>query len=55
MAGAAASPVGGEGYVGGAGGRVGRTTFGASAPAKDLYGHFAITAEAGVEAATARL
>ena len=34
---------------------VGMTGFGASAPAKDLYPHFGITAEAVVEAVTARL
>ncbi len=33
---------------------VGMSTFGASAPAKDLYKHFGITAEAVVEAATRR-
>ena len=31
------------------------TSFGASAPAKDLYKHFGITAEAVVEAASKRL
>ena len=34
---------------------VGMTTFGASAPAKDLYKHFGITAEAAVNAALKRL
>jgi transketolase len=34
---------------------VGMSTFGASAPAKDLYKHFGITAEAVVEAASRRL
>jgi len=34
---------------------VGMSTFGASAPAKDLYPHFGITAEAVVEAASKRL
>jgi transketolase len=34
---------------------VGMTTFGASAPAKDLYRHFGITAEAAVNAALKRL
>ncbi len=34
---------------------VGMTSFGASAPAKDLYKHFGITAEAVVEAASKRL
>jgi transketolase len=31
------------------------STYGASAPAKDLYKHFGITAEAVVEAASKRL
>jgi transketolase len=34
---------------------IGMSTFGASAPAKDLYKHFGITAEAVVEAASKRL
>jgi transketolase len=34
---------------------VGMSTFGASAPAKDLYKYFGITAEAVVEAASRRL
>ena len=34
---------------------VGMNSFGASAPAKDLYKHFGITAEAAVEAASKRL
>jgi transketolase len=34
---------------------IGMSTFGASAPAKDLYKHFGITAEAAVSAATKRL
>jgi transketolase len=34
---------------------IGMSTFGASAPAKDLYKHFGITAEAAVDAAAARL
>jgi transketolase len=34
---------------------IGMSTFGASAPAKDLYKHFGITAEAVVEAAAGRL
>ncbi len=37
------------------GGFIGMTGFGASAPAKDLYPHFGITAEAVVEAVKARL
>ncbi len=44
-----------ERYVGDGGATVGMTSFGASAPAKDLYAHFGITAEAVVEAAKARL
>jgi transketolase len=38
-------------YIGAEGGFVGMTGFGASAPAKDLYKHFNITAEAAVAAA----
>ncbi|GAC1616048.1 MAG: transketolase [Bradyrhizobium sp.] len=34
---------------------IGMSTFGASAPAKDLYKHFGITADAAVEAASKRL
>jgi transketolase len=34
---------------------IGMTSFGASAPAKDLYAHFGITADAVVQAAQARL
>jgi transketolase len=34
---------------------IGMSTFGASAPAKDLYRHFGITADAVVEAASKRL
>jgi len=34
---------------------IGMSTFGASGPAKDLYKHFGITAEAAVEAASKRL
>ena len=44
-----------ERYVGEGGATVGMTGFGASAPAKDLYAHFAITAEAVVAAVKARL
>ena len=51
----AASPLGWERYVGPAGAIVGMRGFGASAPAKDLYAHFGITAEAVVAAAKARL
>ena len=51
----AASPLGWERYVGPAGAIVGMRGFGASAPAKDLYAHFGITADAVVAAAKARL
>ena len=51
----AASPLGWERYVGPAGAIVGMQGFGASAPAKDLYAHFGITADAVVAAARARL
>ncbi len=44
-----------ERYVGATGAVVGMTEFGASAPAKALYEHFGITAEAVVAAAEARL
>ena len=50
----AASPFGWERYVGPAGAIVGMRGFGASAPAKDLYAHFGITADAVVAAAKAR-
>ena len=51
----AASPLGWDRYVGPAGSTVGMRGFGASAPAKDLYAHFGITAEAVVAAVRARL
>ena len=51
----AASPFGWERYVGPAGAIVGMRGFGASAPAKDLYAHFGITADAVAAAAKARL
>ena len=51
----AASPLGWERYVGTDGAVVGMKGFGASAPAKDLYAHFGITADAVVAAAKARL
>ena len=51
----AASPLGWERYVGATGAVVGMQGFGASAPAKDLYAHFGITADAVVAAAKARL
>jgi transketolase len=41
--------------IGSDGAFVGMTTFGASAPAKDLYGHFGITAEKVAEAALSKL
>ena len=44
-----------ERYLGDGGGTVGMTGFGASAPAKDLYAHFNITADSVVEAVKARL
>jgi transketolase len=44
-----------DAIIGSAGGFVGMTGFGASAPAKDLYQHFGITAEKIAEAALARL
>ena len=51
----AASPLGWERYVGPAGAIVGMQGFGASAPAKDLYAHFGITADAVAAAAKLRL
>jgi transketolase len=51
----AAGPFGWERYIGPDGAFIGMHGFGASAPAKDLYKHFGITAEAAVEAALARL
>ncbi|MFQ5955789.1 MAG: transketolase C-terminal domain-containing protein, partial [Kiloniellales bacterium] len=51
----AAAPLGWERYVGEGGAVVGMTGFGASAPYKDLYPHFGITAEAVVEAVRKRL
>jgi transketolase len=44
-----------DAIIGSDGGFVGMSTFGASAPYKDLYGHFGITAEAVAEAAVSRL
>ncbi len=44
-----------ERFIGEDGGFVGMSTFGASAPYKELYEHFGITAEAVVEAAQKRL
>ena len=51
----AASPLGWERYVGPGGTVVGMRSFGGSAPAKDLYAHFGITADAVVTAARQRL
>jgi transketolase len=51
----AAVSFGWERYIGGNGGFVGMTGFGASAPAGELYEHFGITAEAVVAAAKARM
>jgi len=51
----AASPMGWERYIGSNGAFVGMRSFGASAPYKDLYQHFGITAEAAMAAALARL
>jgi transketolase len=51
----AASPFGWERYVGETGAVVGMRSFGASAPAEDLYRHFGITAEKVAEAALSRL
>ncbi|ACE99571.1 transketolase [Rhodopseudomonas palustris TIE-1] len=51
----AAVRFGWDAVIGPAGGFVGMTGFGASAPAKDLYKHFGITAEAVADAAKRRL
>jgi transketolase len=51
----AASTFGWERYVGPKGAVVGMTTFGASAPAPELYKHFGITADAVVKAVKARI
>jgi transketolase len=51
----AASPLGWERYIGPAGAFIGMRGFGASAPYKDLYKNFGITAEAAADAALARL
>jgi transketolase len=51
----AAVRFGWDAVIGPDGGFVGMHGFGASAPAKDLFKHFGITAEAAVEAATKRL
>jgi transketolase len=44
-----------DAIIGSDGGFVGMSTFGASAPYKDLYKHFGITAEAVAKAAEAAL
>jgi transketolase len=51
----AASPFGWERYIGAGGAFVGMHGFGASAPYKELYKEFGITAEAAAKAALARL
>ncbi len=51
----AASPFGWERYVGETGAVVGMRSFGASAPADELYRHFGITPEKVAEAALARI
>jgi transketolase len=51
----AASPFGWERYIGANGAFVGMHGFGASAPYKELYKEFGITAEAAAEVALARL
>ena len=51
----AASTFGWDKYVGAKGAVVGMTTFGASAPAPELYKHFGITADAVVKAVKARI
>ena len=51
----AAVAMGWDRYVGPDGGFIGMTGFGASAPAKELFKHFGITAEAVVELAKTRL
>ncbi|ABD09149.1 transketolase [Rhodopseudomonas palustris HaA2] len=51
----AAVRFGWDAVIGPEGGFIGMSSFGASAPAKDLYKHFGITAEAVAEAAASRL
>ena len=51
----AASPFGWERYIGPSGAFIGMHGFGASAPYKELYKEFGITAQAAAEAALARL
>ena len=50
-----ASPLGWERWIEPGGDFIGMHSFGASAPAKALYEHFKITAEAVVESVKARL
>jgi transketolase len=51
----AAAPMGWERYIGKDGAFIGMRGFGASAPYKELYKHFGITAEAAAEAALRRV
>jgi transketolase len=51
----AAAPMGWERYIGKDGAFIGMQGFGASAPYKELYKHFGITAEAAAEAALKRI
>ena len=51
----AAGPMGWERYIGPSGAFIGMHGYGASAPYKDLYKHFGITAEAAADAALTRL
>jgi transketolase len=51
----AAARLGWDRWIGERGAFIGMESFGASAPASDLYSHFGITAEAAVAAAKARL
>ena len=51
----AAAPMGWERYIGKNGAFIGMHGFGASAPYKELYKHFGITAEAAAEAALKRI
>ena len=51
----AASPLGWERWVGSTGAIIGMSTFGASAPATELYRHFGLTTDNIVAAAKAQL
>jgi transketolase len=51
----AAAPFGWDRYIGASGKFIGMHSFGASAPYKDVYRHFGITAEAAAEAARSAL